>query len=131
MDLLYKTAAMSHRQAEADKPSFCKGKTDRKPGDFGLRGFYPQDAKGQYEMQVKVLKVLRVPDEQPKQAGKQIAHENAMTIYEMVVRHASTSKSMPFLPKPQNLGGLAGGEAEFDPLGFSDTFDVFQQHWQS
>ncbi len=27
-------------------------------------------------------------------------------------------------PKPQNLGGLVGGEAEFDPLGFSDTFDV-------
>ena len=25
---------------------------DRKPGDFGLRGFYPADAKGQYEMQV-------------------------------------------------------------------------------
>ncbi|CAK9110075.1 unnamed protein product, partial [Durusdinium trenchii] len=40
------------------------------------------------------------------------------------VRHAATSKSMPFLPKPQNLGGLVGGEAEFDPLGFSDTFDV-------
>jgi hypothetical protein len=27
-------------------------------------------------------------------------------------------------PKPQNLGGLVGGEAEFDPLGFSDTFDA-------
>ena len=23
-----------------------EGKTDRKPGDFGLRGFYPSDAKG-------------------------------------------------------------------------------------
>ena len=33
-----------------------EGKTDRKPGDFGLRGFYPADAKGQYEMQVKALK---------------------------------------------------------------------------
>eukprot|EP00913_Durusdinium_trenchii_P004850 g4505.t1 len=41
-----------------------------------------------------------------------------------VARAASSSKSMPFLPKPQNLGGLVGGEAEFDPLGFSDTFDV-------
>ena len=28
-----------------------EGKTDRKPGDFGLRGFYPQDSKGQYDMQ--------------------------------------------------------------------------------
>lgn len=36
--------------------SVQEGKTDRKPGDFGLRGFYPADAKGQYEMQVKALK---------------------------------------------------------------------------
>ena len=27
---------------------------DRKPGDFGLRGFYPQDAKGQYDMQARL-----------------------------------------------------------------------------
>lgn len=40
------------------------------------------------------------------------------------MRAASSSRSLPFLPKPENLGGLAGGEAEFDPLGFSDTFDV-------
>ena len=40
------------------------------------------------------------------------------------LRFASSSRSLPFLPKPENLGGLAGGEAEFDPLGFSDTFDV-------
>jgi len=33
-----------------------EGKTDRKPGDFGLRGFYPSDPKGQYEMQVKELR---------------------------------------------------------------------------
>ncbi|CAK9118272.1 unnamed protein product [Durusdinium trenchii] len=33
-----------------------EGKTDRKPGDFGLRGFYPADAKGQYDMQVKELR---------------------------------------------------------------------------
>lgn len=47
--------------------------------------------------------------------------------YRMVVRHASSSKSMPFLPKPENLGGLVGAESEFDPLGFSDTFDVAKQ----
>eukprot|EP00931_Biecheleriopsis_adriatica_P013801 TRINITY_DN1152_c0_g1_i8.p1 TRINITY_DN1152_c0_g1~~TRINITY_DN1152_c0_g1_i8.p1 ORF type:complete len:294 (-),score=69.59 TRINITY_DN1152_c0_g1_i8:254-1063(-) len=34
------------------------------------------------------------------------------------------SYSMPFLPKPKNLDGLVGAEAQFDPLGFSDTFDV-------
>ena len=28
---------------------------DRKPGDFGLRGFYPADAKGQYDMQVRAM----------------------------------------------------------------------------
>jgi len=31
---------------------------------------------------------------------------------------------MPFLPKPQNLKGYAGEHQEFDPLGFSDTFDI-------
>merc|ERR1712232_448899 len=34
------------------------------------------------------------------------------------------SRSMPFPPKPQNLAGYAGEEQEFDPLGFSDTFDM-------
>merc|ERR1711933_86600 len=34
------------------------------------------------------------------------------------------SKSLPFLPKPQNLKGYIGEEQEFDPLGFSDTFDI-------
>ena len=36
----------------------------------------------------------------------------------------ATNLLKPPRPKPQNLGGLVGGEAEFDPLGFSDTFDV-------
>merc|ERR1719476_590638 len=31
-------------------------KTDRKPGDFGLRAFYPKDEKGQYDMQMKELR---------------------------------------------------------------------------
>ena len=30
---------------------------DRKPGDFGLRGFYPADAKGQYDMQARLVRV--------------------------------------------------------------------------
>lgn len=33
------------------------------------------------------------------------------------------SKSLPFLKKPKNLEGLVGN-VEFDPLGFSDNFDV-------
>jgi len=36
----------------------------------------------------------------------------------------ATSKSVPFLEKPKNLEGLAGGEAEFDPLGFAELYDV-------
>mmetsp|Transcript_24944 Transcript_24944/g.23930 ORF Transcript_24944/g.23930 Transcript_24944/m.23930 type:complete len:221 (+) Transcript_24944:78-740(+) len=33
------------------------------------------------------------------------------------------SRSLPFIRKPKNLDGMIGN-AEFDPIGFSDTFDV-------
>jgi len=127
-----------------------EGKTDRKPGDFGLRGFYPADAKGQYDMQVKELRngrlamlaysgivtvavltqekwpffdavVNAVPE---KHAGSSFCGSAFTGRTAAVARHASSSKSMPFLPKPANLGGLVGSDAEFDPLGFSDTFDI-------
>ena len=130
-----------------------EGKTDRKPGDFGLRGFYPADAKGQYDMQVKELRngrlamlafsgiatvgvltqekwpffnavVNAVGQKKATSFGSTFCGEMSQVSRAGVARKAATSKSMPFLPKPQNLGGLAGGEAEFDPLGFSDTFDV-------
>merc|ERR1740138_1825428 len=32
------------------------GTTDRKPGDFGIRVLYPEDEKGQYDMQLKELR---------------------------------------------------------------------------
>merc|ERR1719476_761740 len=41
-----------------------------------------------------------------------------------VAAHVSSSKSLPFLPKPENLAGWVGEDQEFDPLGFSDTFDL-------
>lgn len=34
------------------------------------------------------------------------------------------SKSIPYLTKPKNLEGYVGGEVGFDPLGFSDIFDM-------
>lgn len=43
----------------------------------------------------------------------------------LTVRRAKpASASLPFLPKPENLAGYVGEEQEFDPLGFSDTFDM-------
>merc|ERR1711920_1001749 len=33
-----------------------EGKTDRKPGDYGIRMLYPKDEKGQYDMQMKELR---------------------------------------------------------------------------
>lgn len=36
---------------------------------------------------------------------------------------AEASKSLPFLKKPKNLDGYIGN-AEFDPLGFAENFDV-------
>mmetsp|Transcript_44172 Transcript_44172/g.105189 ORF Transcript_44172/g.105189 Transcript_44172/m.105189 type:complete len:696 (-) Transcript_44172:111-2198(-) len=130
-----------------------EGKTDRKPGDFGLRGFYPQDAKGQYDMQVKELRngrlamlayggivttavltqekwpffdavVNAVPDSKQVRAPATFCGGAAPRSVSRTACHASSSKSLPFLPKPQNLGGLVGGEAEFDPLGFSDLIDI-------
>jgi len=40
------------------------------------------------------------------------------------VSAAEMSRSMPFMLKPKGLDGMVGGEAQFDPLGFADMFDV-------
>ena len=37
---------------------------------------------------------------------------------------AQFSRSLPFLLKPQKTVGVLGGEAEFDPLGFSELYDI-------
>lgn len=34
------------------------------------------------------------------------------------------SRSLPFLLKPEKTIGVLGGEAEFDPFGFSDLYDI-------
>lgn len=36
----------------------------------------------------------------------------------------SASKSVPFLPQPAKLDGTLAGDVGFDPLGFSDMFDI-------
>mmetsp|Transcript_19702 Transcript_19702/g.19802 ORF Transcript_19702/g.19802 Transcript_19702/m.19802 type:complete len:222 (-) Transcript_19702:48-713(-) len=36
----------------------------------------------------------------------------------------SMSKAIPFLEKPKNLDGSLAGDVGFDPLGFSDYYDV-------
>lgn len=40
------------------------------------------------------------------------------------VRMSETSPSVPFLPKPKNLSEDMIGYTGFDPLGFTDAFDV-------
>merc|ERR1719456_463460 len=36
--------------------NMMEGKTDRKPGDFGIRTLYPKDEAGQYDMQLRELR---------------------------------------------------------------------------
>ena len=43
---------------------------------------------------------------------------------EIVSGGAQYSRSLPFLLKPEKTIGVLGGEAEFDPLGFSDVYDI-------
>jgi light-harvesting complex I chlorophyll a/b binding protein 4 len=127
------------------------GESDRKPGDFGLRVLYPKDEQGQYQMQLKELRngrlamlayggivtvaVLTEGDKWPffatapgtKKTSSSTfcgASMSAHAASAATVRHAEHSASLPFLPKPKNLKGMVGERQEFDPLGFSDTFDV-------
>merc|ERR1711920_466610 len=129
-------------------------KTDRKPGDFGLRALYPADEKGQYDMQLKELRNGRLAMlafggivtsavltgktwpffatgvERRSTAAFAVGSalcgglQGSCRIEKTSSAALERSRSMPFLPKPQNLAGYVGEEAEFDPLGFSDTFDM-------
>ena len=42
----------------------------------------------------------------------------------MAVFPGSFSESVPFLKQPANLDGSLPGDVGFDPLGFSEVFDV-------
>lgn len=115
-----------------------EGETDRMPGDFGLRALYPTDAEGQRQMQLKELRNGRLA----MLAIGALAGLGTMTLktfpgfglYALPPTVPGNvwvkptpkprSASLPFLPKPGNLQGLVGAEQEFDPIGFTDVFDV-------
>jgi hypothetical protein len=130
----------------------AEGRTDRKPGDFGLRMFYPKDEAGQYQMQLKELRNGRLAmlayggivtaavltqktwpfleaqkECQAPAFGKGSAFCGGLQGSQkrgVATQAMERSYGLPFMPKPANLEGWVGGEAEFDPLGFSDTFDM-------
>mmetsp|Transcript_6666 Transcript_6666/g.12403 ORF Transcript_6666/g.12403 Transcript_6666/m.12403 type:complete len:705 (-) Transcript_6666:86-2200(-) len=133
-----------------------EGQTDRKPGDFGLRAFYPKDEKGQYDMQMRELRNGRlamlafsgivtaavltgrpwpffatkpeISDGTNFASGSTLCGSGTTKATgrgaTISAKALEASKSLPFLPKPQNLEGWVGEEQEFDPLQFSDTFDM-------
>lgn len=128
-----------------------EGKTDRVPGDFGLRALYPSDAKGQYDMQLKELRNGRLAmlaiggmatlgvftssewptyglfaegEQHPRRSGSALCGQQSSSRVSVLAARASRSASLPFLDKPEKLAGFVGEEQEFDPVGFSDTFDV-------
>jgi len=136
--------------------NMMEGKVDRKPGDFGIRTWYPKDEKGQYEMQMKELRNGRLamlafsgmatagqlsggtwpffgvdvfaegraPRSGVSTKSSFCGNSKAPQRTRATAARAEASRSMPFLPKPQNLAGFVGEEQEFDPMGFSDTFDM-------
>jgi len=136
--------------------NMMEGKTDRRPGDFGIRLLYPKDEQGQYDMQMKELRNGRLAmlafsgivtaavltgktwpffaAGTERSAGSAFAAGSALCgglqgsarpgLGSVAARALEASKSLPFMPKPQNLKGFVGEEQEFDPLGFSDTFDM-------
>jgi len=114
--------------------NMMEGTTERKPGDFGLRWLYPSDEKSQYDMQLKELRNGRLAmlafsgcATASVLSGQTWPFFQALegpTSSGVATRALETSRSLPFLPKPKNLKGFVGEEAEFDPLEFSKTFDI-------
>lgn len=135
--------------------NMMEGKTDRKPGDFGIRTLYPKDEAAQYDMQLRELRNGRLAmlafsgcatvgvltgkvwpfldatsDRRSRTTfglGSTMCggiRSSATRSGAVATRALEASRSLPYLPKPKNLAGWVGEEAEFDPLGFSETFDM-------
>jgi len=136
--------------------TMCEGKTDRRPGDFGIRTLYPKDEAGQLDMQLRELRNGRLamlafggiatsavltgktwpffataPEPNRTPAAVAFGAGDALCGVRARPRSSPTatralerSRSLPFLPRPESLKGWVGEETEFDPLNFSETFDM-------
>mmetsp|Transcript_42838 Transcript_42838/g.134381 ORF Transcript_42838/g.134381 Transcript_42838/m.134381 type:complete len:239 (-) Transcript_42838:888-1604(-) len=79
-------------------------------------------------MKKRAMGVVRMATEEPAPAAEAVAAEaedaEAVPEPEPVPAGPTMSRSLPFMEQPEGLDGTMVGDAGFDPMGFSSTFDI-------